>query len=172
MGVYGENSCSESKGDKSIIYTFMYFIAIITLLIVGSLYEMEIIPRKNEYTEKSVWWYGGIGALIVCLVMIIQMIFRKSNKTRTESKYATYFWYFSHILCYFTLAFVSPGQWPFWLAIGITWELFECYLSCGLIKKGYPITCSGMYDITANLAGIAIAMWIHSEIQVPELLKK
>jgi len=159
MGVHGQNSCE--KNNK--IYPFMYLTAIIVLIIIGSLYESDIIKRKNEYTKKSVWWYGGIGlVLTVVLVVVLNIIFKY---IKVKDNIQTYIWYFSHILCYFSLTLASPGQWPFWLAIGITWELFECYLSCGAIKRWkVPITCSGMYDITANIAGIFIALWIHSEI--------
>jgi hypothetical protein len=161
MGIYGTNSCKVN----SKIYPIVYLLIIITFVIIGGLYEGEILPRNNDYTKNSVWWYGfigviGVGLLLPCLNWLLA---NRSENTKT------YVWYASHILCYFAIAFVSPGQWPFWLAIGITWELFECYLSCGMTKKGYPITCSGMYDITANLAGIAIAMWIRSEIPVDGL---
>ena len=162
MGVYGINSCNRN----SKFYPFIYIIAIITLVIVGSLYETEIIQKTNEYTQKSVWWYGFIGIIIVAMFLPIINWLLKNQSDSTK----TYIWYLSHILCYLIITLVSPGQWAFWLAIGITWELFECYLSCNYIKKGYPITCSGMYDIMANLAGIAIAMWIRSEIPMEGLL--
>lgn len=165
-GVHGENSCK----DNSKFYPVMYLIAIITLIIVGSLYESNIIERTNEYTEKSVWWYGGIGVLLTGIfVIVLNKIFKYLPVGKNIQTYA---WYFSHILCYFILTLVSPGQWPFWLAIGITWELFECYLSCGAIEKlKLPITCSGMYDITANLFGISAALLVRSEVPIKGLLK-
>lgn len=164
MGVFENNSCrSNSK-----IYPIMYLIAIITLVVIGSLYETNILQRTNEYTEKSVWWYGFIGIIMTGMLLpILNWILAKSSEMTK-----TCVWYLSHILCYFAVTLVSPGQWPFWLAIGITWEMFECYLSCSLVRKGFPITCSGFYDVTANLAGIAIAMWIRSEVPINDLLKK
>lgn len=161
MGVHGTNSCK----NNNYIYPIVYIIAAITLFIIGSLYEADIL-HKTQNTKDSVWWYGFIGIIIVILLLPVVNFLFKYTKPSEQTK--TYFWYFSHILCYFVITLVSPGQWPFWLGIGILWELFECYLSCGFIKKGYPITCSGMYDITANIAGIAIAMWIRSE--TPDLI--
>jgi hypothetical protein len=163
MGVYGNNSCKKN----SIIYTVIYFFMIILLITIGGLYESEIIERNNEYTEKSVWWYGAIGVLgTFILLILLNLLFYYFKGISSSTK--TSIWYLSHILCYFVLTFVSPGQWPFWLAIGILWEWFECYGPC---MKNLPITCSGSYDITANLAGTAIAMWIRSEIPVKSLLK-
>lgn len=63
------------------------------------------------------------------------------------------------------LTLVSPGQWALWLAIGIAWEWFECYTFC--FKD--LVSCSGMYDVTANIAGVAIAMWIHSQVKIETL---
>ncbi len=67
---------------------------------------------------------------------------------------------------------LSPGQWPFWLAIGIMWELTECYLQSTHKYLPFPIKCNGVYDIVANLAGIGIAMWIRSEIPMQFLENK
>jgi hypothetical protein len=174
MGVYGQNSCNKNNQ----IYPFIYFIMIISLIIIGSLYETKIIPRTTEYTEKSVWWYGAIGVLCIgVLLIVLNLIFFKLDKTSllVSENIKTYIWYLSHILCYMSITLVSPGQWPFWLAIGILWEWFECYGSSCNLKIGkfkVPISCSGFYDITANLAGIAIAHWIRSEIPIDTLLKK
>jgi hypothetical protein len=147
------NPCENDK--KFILF---YVIAIITLFTIGGLYEADVLPKKQESDYK----YGLIGLVIFGLLLVFMNYVFKYIKPSKQMR--TYFWYFSHILCYFTVTLVSPAQWPFWLAIGITWELFECYYSCGLVKKGFPIGCNGMYDITANIAGIAIAMWIRSEI--------
>lgn len=171
MGVYGTNACKSNNK----IYPILYLIVISVLLVIGGLYECGILVKNSEYIEKSVWWYGFIG--IICTIILLFVVNKIFSYLKTIGKmpsneFKTYFWYLSHILCYFAITFVSPGQWPFWLAIGVTWELFECYLSCKLIEKDYPITCSGMYDITANLAGIAIAMWIRSEIPIDSLLQK
>jgi hypothetical protein len=163
MGVYGTNSCNKN----SIIYPIMYIVVIITLLIIGILYETDIIPKTAKYTQESVWWYGFVGLIGVMIMLILVNYLFKYIKPSELTK--THFWYLSHILCYFAVTLVSPGQWPFWLAIGITWELFECYLSCSLSKQQFPISCSGMYDITANLAGMAIAMWVRSEIPIKQL---
>ena len=162
MGVYGENSCKSNNK----IYPIMYTIAIIILITIGSLYESNIIQRNTDYTENSVWWYGFIGILCTMpLVVLLNIVFKYTNP---RDNIKTYIWYISHILCYFAITLVSPGQWPFWLAISILWELFECYgPSCGL---KIPISCSGMYDITANLAGMGIAMFIRSEIPIKTLL--
>lgn len=164
MGVY--DSC---KNNNSMLYPVIYIIAIITLFIIGGLYEADILPKNQEYNKKSIWWYGFIGIILTGIMVIVINFVFKNIKPNEPTK--THFWYIAHILCYFTVTLVSPGQWPFWFAIGIMWELFECYYSCNLINKGYPISCSGMYDITANLAGIAIAMWIRSEIPMEILTK-
>jgi len=179
MGVYGENACKPNAA----MYSVIYFVAILALLVVGSLYETEVIPRNNDYTSKSVWWYGAIGIVLTAgLVLVLNWLFAYlSTKANYVRKYESYVWYTSHILCYFTLTLVSPGQWPFWLAAGILWEWFECYskTACGITKGTtvfgtklrIPINCSGFYDITANMAGIAIAMWLRSEIPIDTLLK-
>jgi hypothetical protein len=152
MGIY--DPCK----NNSVIYPIIYISVIIVLIIIGSLYEADILPKTQEYTKKSVWWYGFIGIIIIGILLpIINKLIKYIHPLEST------FWYISHVLCYFIITFVSPGQWPFWLAIGIMWELFECYGSCKLVKKGFPISCSGLYDITANIAGIAIAMWIRSE---------
>jgi hypothetical protein len=161
MGIY--NPCENKRGS----YLVIYVIAIVALIIVGSLYETGILPKNQEYSKNSVWWYGFIGiAMMIILLLIVNKIFEYILPSELTK---THFWYISHILCYFAITLVSPGQWPFWLAIGITWELFECYFSCKLINKGWPIGCNGMYDIIANIAGIAIAMWIRSEIPITAL---
>jgi hypothetical protein len=61
------------------------------------------------------------------------------------------------MIAYGLMTYLSPGEWPFWLAAGIMWELFECYTMCW---SKYKFGCSGVYDIITNLAGIAVAMWI------------
>jgi len=157
MGIY---SCE----NKTTFYPMIYIMIIIILLIVGGLFEGGILQKKHN----SVGWYGVIGLIVALFLLVMSnAVFNKFGDKFT-SLFKTYYWYFSHILCYFLLTFVSPDQWPFWLAIGIAWELFECYYSCRLNEQFAKkwISCSGMYDITANLAGIAIAMWIRSEIPV------
>jgi hypothetical protein len=171
MGIY--DSCK----DNGPMYHVAYFTAIITLIVVGILYETKYIPRNTKYSEESVWWYGCIG--LVCIFLLIFFIHFVCKKFGNPGAYSfiknyyldTHFWYLSHILAYMTLTIVSPGQWPFWLAIGILWEWFECYTFCFKKYKFFgkyklPISCSGFYDITANIAGIAIAMWIHSEVNI------
>lgn len=155
--------------NKGIAYPVIYVLAIVTLVIVGSLYETGQLPKNQEYIKNSVWWYGLVGvAIIALLLFLVNKLFKRIQPSEFTK---THFWYISHIVCYFALTLVSPGQWPFWLAIGIAWELFECYFSCGRIKNYLPIPigCNGMYDIVANIAGIAIAMWIRAEIpmQIP-----
>ncbi len=152
MGVYGNNSCKKNN----IIYPIMYFISALFLIILGILFETGTIA--NKYIKKSDWKHGVIGLGITGILLIILNIIFKSSNISLDAQ--SYVWYLSHILCYFAITFVSPAEWPFWLAIGILWELFECYGP--MCKIMVPISCSGFYDITANIAGIALAMWLRS----------
>lgn len=142
-------------------FKYLYTTLTALFLTIGILYSTKTIVHKKDYTEKSVWWYGF---MIFILVALLTPVFNKFSIFSNR-----YFWYASHILAYFLATFLSPGQWPYWLAIGLLWETFECYYSCNFSL--FKIRCGGIYDIVANVAGIAVAMWLRSEIPVDVLLK-
>lgn len=156
-------------------YICIYLFIIITLIIVGSLYEEKVIHQTKQHTEDSEWIYGIIILCCMPILLVFFNVFFDWCKPNEDIK--RYFWCFSHMLSYFALAFVAPGQWPFWLAIGVSWEFFECYrprTNSGVLKYLFGpgrTSCNGMSDIITNLAGISIAMWIRSEVDVKQLEK-
>lgn len=169
---YGDYPClADKKSQKNIFYIVVYILIIVTLIIVGGLYEGKVIKQTKQHTQDSEWIYGLI--ILPCMLLLLFLSkwviwkFVPVSDNCNSNAAIKYFWCFSHMLTYFTLAFVAPGQWPFWLAIGVAWEWFECYRPI-CMKKGFT-SCNGMSDIIANLAGISIAMWIRSEVDVKQL---
>lgn len=172
MGVF------ETCNNPLSLTSFFYIFCIVCFITVGGLYESNVIPRNTEYEQESVWLYGLFGIIIMilggCLTHLIAYFARKRVTSQSQNKYrelARYYWFLSHVFCYMILTLVAPGQWPFWLALGFLWEWFECYTMC-FEKRGIPIGCSGIYDVVANVAGIAVAMWIHSQVKLDDLYCK
>lgn len=177
---------SFSMKNPNVYFFVIYLIIAILLFVLGILYQTKVIKHQHDFLNESVWWYGVIGVgLIIPLFFVFDKLLQKS----TNPLFVTYAWLFSHVLLYFTLTFISPGQWPFWLAIGILWEWYECYFSRyvhrkrksflrriyewikRLFSKKNKIGCSGVYDIIANTCGISIAMWIHLNYNGTLLIK-
>lgn len=150
-------SC-DKKNNK--LYILLYLIGILFFIIIGSSYETNKI-QKNKFEKESVWWHGII-IIVVALVLFVVM-FRVQKYIKGYDIFKMYFWSFSHILLYFILTYVSPGQWAFWMALGILWELIECHTLCWS-KFGIPARCSGYYDIAMNFIGISSAIWIKYHI--------
>ena len=177
MGVFSD--CNNPYSVSSSLYIMM----IIIFLTVGILYETGTIPRKTEYEKESVWLYGFFGLIAIMILGLLTHVFAYlfrtvgSNRNNSFKKFVTshdlprYYWTLSHVLAYMMLAIVSPGQWPLWLSIGLLWEWLECYTFC-FSKRGIPIGCSGMYDVLANIAGIGIGLWIHSQFTLDSLYCK
>jgi len=132
----------------------VYVIIIIALLIVGILQKVDIIERE-EFEKESIWWYGVIGLVVIAVLGGVSKLFLINFPI--NSIIENLFWSLTHFFAYFALTMVSPGEWPFWLAIGIMFEFFECFLICWDPKM---IGCNGYHDVVTNLAGIACAMWI------------
>lgn len=146
-------SCNISSNK---LFSFIYIISIITFFIIGILYEINYLPRQN-FEKKS---NGLLGLIIIFAVAIGTVLLNYiQQRYNFSSSVKKFMWIFAHILCYFTATLLSPGQWPFWMAIGILWEFTEGYTICWP-KRGIPVGFSGYTDIIANLAGISIAMWI------------
>lgn len=160
------------KDDYKKVYMFLYILGLITFIIVGAMYEQEKLPQ-NDFEKESIWWHGLIVILIVIVLFILVNIIQRYIKVNYKKYYSAlierYFWSLSHVLFYFTLTYVSPGQWPFWVALGITWEFIECYTICWK-KYNLPIKCSGYYDLTMNFVGVATAMWIKHQEQSAKII--
>jgi hypothetical protein len=169
MGLY--STCNGLTSRASIIY----IMCAIFFIIIGVLYETGIISREKEYEKESEWIYGTIVSITILLVVILGMVLRYHfsyfREVTLGATSKSEVWFFSHVFAYFLIAFVSPGQWPFWIALGILWEWFECYTICFEKYKSIKI-CGGVYDIVANIAGISIAMWIHNSYKIEGLYKK
>jgi len=147
-------SCKPNYSSINLIST-IYIISIIGFIVVGILNEIHVIERC-EFEEDSIWWHGFIAA--VCTPILVYIACNIQNYLGIHSKY---FWHVSHIIAFMIMTLLSPGQWAFWIAAGILWEFFECYMYCWDVKK---LGCNGYYDIIANIAGVAIGMWIKSNM--------
>jgi len=151
------------KDTSYYVYNSFYVIAFITFLIVGILYETGKIHR--EVFEKKSNGLLGLAGLIIIGIGLIIMTVSLNTLDKSYLKERGYFWVASHFLAYFALTIVCPGQWPFWLCIGILWEYCECYTFCWkkVLSNGKNNSCcTGYIDVLANIAGIAVAMWIRS----------
>ena len=159
MGVIDIPACQQ-KNTMYYLNKIIYIIAFFVFLTVGILYEVDVIPRK-QFEKDSIWWYGVIGLVVIGFgVIILNRIFSYINRHFKINEIENYIWNITHFIAYLSLVLLSPGQWAFWLATGILWELFECYTFCW---PNGVISCSGYYDILANLCGIAVGMWIKSQ---------
>ena len=118
--------------------------------------------------NNSIWWHGLICFIIAGILGVILHSINYHTKLyiEEENPLCMYFWSATHIILYFIVTYLSPGQWPFWLALGILWEFFECYTLCWNKIKilesniNIPIGCSGFYDIYANIIGISLALLV------------
>jgi hypothetical protein len=151
------------KNNMNYTFVFMYISLIILFFIIGILYEVGKI-KKNKIEEESVWWHGFILAIVAFIMLLVIHTLAKIYK-RTEYVHNNiYFWSISHFILYMCLAIISPGQWSFWIALGILWEFIECYTICWK-RIGIPMGCNGYPDIMTNLAGVAVGMWIKYDTQ-------
>lgn len=160
------SSIYKSCSSKTSLYMFNYIITIIFFIILGILYETKKINRKFDFENKFIWWHSALVALIFTLLLVVSNIiiyFLKKNLKYKDFLYKynilSNYWLISHFVLYFTLTLVSPGQWPFWMALGLAWEFIECYMFCADLY-----ICNGIYDIMANIAGIFVALWISANI--------
>jgi hypothetical protein len=150
----------------------IYLICVIIFFIIGILYEIGIIERKKEYEKESLYIYGFFVIISIFIGCILLNTLQQYFEIKKESDIKKYTWICSHILAYGLITFVSPGQWPFWIALGFLWEWFEFYIINILKINNDMVLYGGAYDIMANITGVAIAMWIHDNYKLESLYKK
>jgi hypothetical protein len=73
-----------------------------------------------------------------------------------------YLWLWSHVAVYYGAAYLSPGQVPIWMALGIAWEYTECYAFCW---PENTMGCNGLYDVLANTMGLSLG-WLTRRVMV------